>query len=55
MIHIDLIVQSLRNHGRRVEHVTRTPENAGDYELTIDGEVLNLEGARALLEADETQ
>ena len=55
MIDIDLIVQSLRQHGHRVESVFSVPENAGEYELIIDGNTLNLEEARELLEQDEAK
>ena len=55
MVDIDLLVAALRERGHRVEEVISVPENAGVYELTIDGNVLNLEQARALLEADETK
>ena len=55
MIDIDLIVQSLRQHGHRVESVFSVPENAGEYELIIDGKTLNLEEARELLEQDEAK
>jgi hypothetical protein len=55
MVDIDLLVQALRQHGHNVEHVFSVPDNAGAYEFTIDGNLLNLEEARALLEADETK
>jgi hypothetical protein len=52
MVDIDLIVQTLRQHGHRVEGVFHVPDNAGEYELVIDGNTLNLEEARRLLERD---
>ncbi len=55
MVDIELLVQALRNAGHRVEDVHHVPENAGDYELTVDGNVLNLEETRRLLEQDETK
>jgi hypothetical protein len=55
MVDIDLIVQTLRQHGHTVEHVFSVPDNAGAYELVVDGNTLNLEEARALLEADEVK
>ena len=55
MVDIDLIVQTLLQHGHTVEHVFSVPPNAGEYELVIDGNTLNLEEARALLEADEAK
>ncbi len=53
MVDIELLTQALRRHGHTVVDVTPVPANAGDYELTVDGEVLNLEEARSLLETDE--
>jgi hypothetical protein len=38
-----------------VGHVISVPENAGAYEITIDGNVLNLEEARQLLAEDEAK
>jgi hypothetical protein len=55
MVDIDLLVQILRQHGHSVESVFPVPENAGAYELIIDGNTLNLEEARQLLEQDEAK
>jgi hypothetical protein len=55
MVDIDLLVEALRKRGHSVTSVIPVPENAGEYELTIDGNVLNLEEARAYLEKDETK
>jgi hypothetical protein len=55
MVDIDLIVQTLRQRGHRVENVISVPDNAGEYELTVDGTILNLEEARSVLEQDETK
>jgi hypothetical protein len=55
MVDIDLLVEALRQHGHTVERVIHVPENAGEYELTIDGNALNLEEARAVLEKDEAK
>jgi hypothetical protein len=55
MVDIDLIVQTLRQHGHTVGHVIPVPENAGAYEFQIDGNTLTLEEARELLEQDETK
>jgi hypothetical protein len=55
MVDIDLIVQTLRQHGHTVGSVIHVPENAGEYELIIDGNTLTLEEARALLEQDEAK
>ena len=53
MVDIDLIVQTLRSNGHDVQGVHHVPDNAGEYEFTIDGKAFNLEGARAVLEQDE--
>ena len=54
MVDIDLLLQALRNKGHVVTDVNAVPENAGTYELTVDGTVLNLEEARAWLEAERS-
>jgi hypothetical protein len=54
MIDIDLLVQVLRKRGHTVEAVISVPENAGEYELSVDGNVIPLAEARHLLELDET-
>ena len=53
MIDIDLVVKVLRRQGHTVEAVIPVPENAGDYELSVDGSIIPLEIARRLLEADQ--
>jgi hypothetical protein len=55
MVDIDLIVQTLRQHGHHVESVFSVPENAGEYEFIVDGNTLTLEEARELLEQDEAK
>jgi hypothetical protein len=51
-IDIDLIVDALRKNGHTVEHVYSVPDNAGIYEFIVDGNALNLEEARQLLERE---
>ena len=53
MVDIDLLVQALRSKGHTVHDVHGVPENAGDYELTVDGAPLSLDEARALLETEQ--
>jgi hypothetical protein len=53
MVDIDLIVNTLRANGHNVEDVHHVPPNAGEYEMIIDGNVVNLEGARQILELDQ--
>jgi hypothetical protein len=55
MVDIDLLVAALRDKGHTVENVIHVPENAGEYEMLVDGNLFNLEQARAFLEADETK
>ena len=55
MVDIDLIVQTLRQHGHTVGNVIPVPDNAGLYEFLIDGNTLTLEEARELLEQDEAK
>jgi hypothetical protein len=53
MVDIDLLVQALRRYGHTVGNVISVPDNAGEYELFIDGNALNLDEARQLLEEDQ--
>jgi hypothetical protein len=52
MVDIDLVVQVLRDRGHRVGSVIPVPDNAGDYEIAVDGNLLTLEEARGLLAKD---
>jgi hypothetical protein len=54
MIDIDLLVKQLRDHGHTVEGVHQVPPNAGEWEFIIDGNSLNLDEAREVLEYDES-
>jgi hypothetical protein len=53
MIDTGLIVDSLRRRGHTVESVIPVPENAGEYEFLVDGNLLSLEETRHLLEHDQ--
>jgi hypothetical protein len=55
MIDIDLTVSALRNYGHTVGDVIPVPENAGEYEIEVDGEMLSLAEVNALLEDDEAR
>jgi hypothetical protein len=55
MIDIDLTVSALRNYGHTVGDVIPVPENAGEYEIEVDGEMLSLAEVNALLEDDEAK
>jgi hypothetical protein len=51
-IDVQLIAQALRDSGHDVGHIIPVPDNAGEYEFEVDGGVLTLVEARALLERD---
>ncbi len=53
MIDTDLIVKLLRDHGHTVESVFHVPENAGEYEFSVDGTLLTLSETRQLLERED--
>jgi hypothetical protein len=55
MVDIQLLVDAIRKRGHIVERVFSVPDNAGEYELTIDGNLYNLEEARRFLEQDEAK
>lgn len=52
MVDLDLLTNALRAKGHAVEHAHKIAANAGDYELQVDGRMLTLEQARALLEEE---
>ena len=52
MVDIDLLVKVLRRSGHTVESVIPVPENAGEYQLSVDGRILPLVTVRHLLEQD---
>ena len=54
MVDVDLFVEQLRKRGHTVDSVIPVPQNAGDYEFSVDGNMLSLAEARLLLEEDET-
>jgi hypothetical protein len=47
-----LIVTTLRERGHSVGHIIPVPDNAGEFEFEVDGNLLSLSEVRALLEAD---
>ncbi len=53
MIDTDLIVKLLRDRGHNVESVFHVPENAGEYEFSVDGTLLTLSETRELLERED--
>jgi len=52
MIDTDLIVKALRERGYTVDNVIPVPENAGEFEFSVDGVLLSLDETRHLLEQD---
>ena len=50
MVDTDLLVQALRKRGHTVGAIFHVPENAGEYELDVDGDIITLAEARRLLE-----
>ena len=55
MVDIDLILRELRAYGHVVEDMHHVSPDAGQYEMIIDGTVVNLEGARNILELDQAK
>jgi hypothetical protein len=53
MVDIELLLEQLRVHGHTVGHWRVLPDNAGHYEMEVDGELITIDEARALLEVDE--
>jgi hypothetical protein len=51
-VDIQLIVDTLRQRGHKVDGVFSVPDNAGIYEFNVDGNLLNLEETRQLLERE---
>lgn len=52
-VDIDLIVGELRACGHTIEDLHIVAPNAGEYEMIIDGAVVNLDGARHVIELDQ--
>jgi hypothetical protein len=53
MVDTDLLVQALRKRGHTVGAIFHVPENAGEYELDVDGDIITLAEARSLLERNQ--
>jgi hypothetical protein len=52
MIDTELIASQLRDRGHTVGHAIAVPDNAGEYEFMVDGNLLTLDQTRELLERD---
>lgn len=48
-----LIATLLRSHGHTVGHVIPIPDNGGEFEFEVDGNLLSLAEVRALLEVED--
>ncbi|HEY5214743.1 MAG TPA: hypothetical protein VIJ38_17140 [Acidobacteriaceae bacterium] len=54
-IDIDLIANLLRGRGHNVGHIIPVPDNGGEYEFEVDGNLLTLAETRGLLEQEDTR
>jgi len=54
-IDIGLIAKTLRERGHAVGHIIPVPDNGGEYEFEVDGNLLSLAEARGLLELEDEQ
>ena len=52
-IDVDLIAKLLRERGHTVGHIIPVPDNGGEYEFEVDGNLLSLTEARGLLEHED--
>ena len=52
-IDIDLIAKLLRDRGHTVSHIIPVPDNGGEYEFEVDGNLLTLAETRGLLELED--
>jgi len=55
MVDTGLLAERLRNRGHKVGSIFHVPENAGEYELDVDGDIITLAEARQLLEKDQAR
>lgn len=55
MVDIDLLTNALRAKGHTIGHIEVLSANAGDYQIMVDGKYIDLDEARALLEADTAE
>lgn len=52
-IDIDLIANLLRGRGHNVGYIIPVPDNGGEYEFEVDGNLLTLAETRGLLEQED--
>lgn len=55
MVDVETLTSALRKLGHHVESSTELPENAGGFEMMVDGRMLTLAEVRALLEAEQPE
>ena len=55
MVDIDLLVKVLRKHGHTVEAIIPVPENAGEYEFSVDGTILPLVEVRRMIDLEASK
>jgi len=53
MLDKNLLVRALVDRGHTVGQFISVPDNAGEYEIYVDGNLLTLSEVRALLESEE--
>jgi len=54
-IDVDLIRKTLRDRGHAVGHIIPVPDNGGEYEFEVDGNLLSLAETRGLLEQEDAR
>jgi hypothetical protein len=54
-IDVDLIAKTLRERGHTVGHIIPVPDNGGEYEFEVDGNLLSLAETRGLLEQEDAK
>jgi hypothetical protein len=54
-IDVDLIANTLRERGHAVGHIIPVPDNGGEYEFEVDGNLLSLAETRQLLEQEDAR
>ena len=53
MLDKGLVIQALQRRGHTVGHIFHVPENAGEWQFEVDGNLLTLAQTRELMEADD--
>lgn len=53
MLDTGLLIDALLRRGHTVGHCFKTPENAGGYQMEVDGTLMTLDQVRNLMEQDD--